>query len=190
MGFPLHRTAAFASIIRVEGRVHAGPQRAVDRLEALYAAHGALVYARCRHILRDAAAAEDITQETFLRAYRSLSALTDAERILPWLYRVATNLCLNALRDGRTRPLLLERLPDRASPEGLDDTFANRELCARLIARVSRKLAVAAWLFYVDGMRQEEIADVLGISRRAVAKRLAQFTEKSRKFLRTEARGG
>src|SRR5439155_22989338 len=84
-----------------------------DRLVELYATYGAVVYARCRQVLGEAAAAEDITQDTFLRVHRHIDALPEADAVLPWLYRIATNLCLNALRDGRVRPVPVAELPDR-----------------------------------------------------------------------------
>jgi RNA polymerase sigma-70 factor (ECF subfamily) len=185
--FPLRPVAAFASIDAVERDARAERSGQADRLVELYGSYGAVIYARCRQILGDAAAAEDVTQETFLRVHRHIRALPGPDGVLPWLYRIATNLCLNALRDGRARPLLLGQLPEPASTVGVDELLANRDLVRQLGARVSRKVQVAAWLFYVDGMRQEEIAEMLNVSRRAVAKRLALFKRKSLGFLRKEA---
>jgi RNA polymerase sigma-70 factor, ECF subfamily len=158
------------------------PEPQVGRVVELYETYGGIVYARCRSMLGDAAAAEDICQETFLRVYLHMHSIPEPAGVLPWLYRIATNLCLNAIRDGRARPLLFD-VPPEAEGASLEDLLANRELAGRLIARVSPKVGVAAWLFYVDGMRQEEMAALLGISRRAVAKRLSQFLRQSRKCL-------
>lgn len=177
----------FLNALPLRASIGAVDKRA-DRLVELYGTYGAVVYARCRRMLRETAAAEDITQETFLRVHRHLGAMPEGDAVLPWLYRIATNLCLNALRDGRARPVLFEVPPERPG-ESLDDLLTHRDLVARLVVRVPEKVQMTAWLFYVDGMRQEEIADVLGVSRRAVAKRLAQFVAMSRKFLRREGAG-
>jgi RNA polymerase sigma-70 factor, ECF subfamily len=177
-----------ASISAVEKRDRArkgAEANPADRLVELYEAHGGVVYARCRRMLREAAAAEDITQETFLRVHRHLGSIPEGEAVLPWLYRIATNLCLNALRDGRARPVLFEVPPERPAAS-LDELLTNRDLVMRLITRVSSKVQITAWLFYMDGMRQEEIAEVLGVSQRSIAKRLAQFLRASRKFARLE----
>jgi RNA polymerase sigma factor (sigma-70 family) len=181
----LQAAALLASNCTVESRPRDRTDPAADRLGQLYGTYGPIIYARCRRMLREAAAAEDITQETFLRVHRNLGALPEAEAMLPWLYRIATNLCLNALRDGRARPLLYESPPERAGAS-LDELLTNRDLVTRLIARVPERVRMTAWLFYMDEMQQEEIAEVVGISRRAVAKRLAQFVARSRKFLRAE----
>ena len=84
-----------------------------------YQAYGAAVYARCRRILRDGDGARDVTQEVFLRCFNHRATLRPGRELLAWLYRVATNLCLNALRDSdrRRRADLLD--PVKAvSPEG------------------------------------------------------------------------
>jgi RNA polymerase sigma-70 factor (ECF subfamily) len=177
-------TTPFRGSIDLVGQ--ATSARAADRLVQLYCQYGAIVFSRCRQMLGDAAAAEDLTQDTFLRVHRHLDDLPEDEGVLPWLYRIATNLCLNAIRDGRARPILVEQPPERPGADRLDDRLADRDLVCRLIARVSPKVGTTAWMFHVDGMGQEEIAEVLGISRRMVAKRLSQFTHRSRKFLRAE----
>jgi RNA polymerase sigma-70 factor (ECF subfamily) len=156
-----------------------------DRVVELYVRYGGIVYARCRQILRDQAAAEDVTQETFLRVHRFSGAVPDEKEALSWLYRISTNLCLNAIRDGKIRPVLVADPPERAGPCP-DESLANRNLVVRLIGRVSPNVQLTAWLHHIDGMPQGEIADLLGISRRSVAKRLAQFTRRSRKVLRME----
>ena len=61
--------------------------------------------------------------------------------------------------------------------------LANRDAVARLVRRSSEKLRAPAWLHYVDGFDQGEVAHVLGISRRSVVNRLAEFVDNARKFL-------
>ncbi|MFI5376709.1 MAG: sigma factor, partial [Candidatus Rokuibacteriota bacterium] len=51
-----------------------------------------------------AASAEDATQETFVRVRRHLEKAPDAHEALLWIYRIATNYCLNELRDRKGRP--------------------------------------------------------------------------------------
>jgi RNA polymerase sigma-70 factor, ECF subfamily len=181
--YPLVWTGAARS--RCEHRVTASTDdRTADEVVGLYEKYGPLVYARCRRLLGDAAAAEDLTQDTFLRVHRHMGAIPETAKVLPWLYRISTNLCLNAIRDGRARAIPVRELPDRAGDDDPGELLVTRDLVTRLIARASPKVRVAAWLYHVDGMKQEEIAEVLGISRRAVVKRLSQFGSRSRKFIR------
>src|SRR3954469_16401985 len=78
--------------------------RVLDRFDELYEGFGATIYARCRQMLRDPTAAQDATQEVFLKVHRALDRLRGSREAFTWLYRTATNHCLNELRNGRQRP--------------------------------------------------------------------------------------
>ncbi|QSQ16919.1 RNA polymerase sigma factor [Myxococcus landrumensis] len=145
-----------------------------DRLHTLYRTYGPSLYARCRQILGDDAAAADATQETFLRLHRQLDRAPDVPHALAWIYRVATNYCLNQARDRHRRALPVAEVPD---VPGLDSErlLEDRDLARRLIATAPPKVAEVAWLHLADGMTQDEVAQVLGISRRTVVNRLADF---------------
>lgn len=159
-----------------------------DRLTELYRTYGAAIYARCRAMLADDGAAEDATQETFLRVQRHLDRVPDASEGLFWIYRVATNYCLNEIRDRRARAVpsdeLLRRAEEIHTAEG---RLGDRDLVRRLIERARPKVRVVAWLYHIDGFEQEEIATIVGASRRTVASHLAQFLGNARKFVRRSA---
>jgi len=158
-----------------------------DKLTGLYKTYGPVIYARCRRLLGDDGAAEDATQETFMRVQRHLDRAPDSREALLWIYRIATNYCLNELRDRKRRPDLFEVLPEPAAAAGVEALLADRDLAARLIARSPEKTRMAAWLHYVDGLDQGEVGDVLGVSRRTVVNRLAEFTKNALKFARRTA---
>jgi RNA polymerase sigma-70 factor (ECF subfamily) len=153
-----------------------------DPLTTLYRRYGPFIYARCTRLLGDRAAAEDATQETFMRVHRHLHKAPDPGEALAWVYRIATNYCLNELRDRRHR---LPADPEHAESlgEDLGAALANRDVAAKIVRRSAEKLRTAAWLHYVDGLDQGEVARVLGISRRTVGNRIAEFTENARKFM-------
>lgn len=156
-----------------------------DALTTLYRRYGPFIYARCVRLLDDRAAAEDATQETFMRVHRHLARAPDPNDALGWIYRIATNYCLNELRNRKLRPQAMS-----AGLDGLEDTgdsleavLANRDAVARLVRRSREKLRAPAWLHYVDGLDQGEVARVLGISRRSVVNRLSEFVASARRFL-------
>ena len=144
-----------------------------------------MIFARCRWILGDNAAAEDATQETFMRVHRHLDQ--SPPQALTWIYRIATNYCFNELRNRRRRAVPMDEPPE---PEpaieswGIEAALADRDLASRLIRRAPPKIAAAAWLHHVEGMDQEEVAQILGISRRTVVNRLADFSRNAKKFVR------
>ena len=157
-----------------------------DRLTVLFQRFGPLIFARCRRMLGDGASAEDATQETFLRVHRHLDKAPD--EALAWIYRIATNYCLNELRDRgrRAEPRDADELPE--APEGMDgdleSVLADRDLADRVVRRAAPKLRAVAWLHHVDGLGQDEVARVLGISRRTVVHRLGEFRRNALKFAR------
>lgn len=159
-----------------------GPPRLSGRFNELYTRYGPVIYARCRQILKDRAAAEDITQETFLSAHHTLEKLRGERETLAWLYRTATNRCLNELRQGRHRPHLMESPPEPAGPAP-EGRIEDQDLVARLAAELPRDLSYAAWLYHVDGHEQAEIAEMCGVSRRTIISRLGRFAEHARAFI-------
>lgn len=163
-----------------------------DRLTELYRRYGPAIYARCRTLLADESAAEDATQETFLRVQRHLDRVPSAREALYWIYRVATNYCLNELRSRRSRALPWADLADlpEIAPDDIDaveSRLADQDLARRLIARARPNVRMVAWLYHLDGFEQEEVAAIVGVSRRTVATRLAQFSSNARKFVRRSA---
>ena len=152
------------------------------RLVELYRTYGGAIYARCRRILGDHPTAQDATQETFLRVHRHIDRLPDPQHVLRWIYRIATNYCLNEIRGRKLRPAPVEQLPEGHTP-GPDDPIADRDLVQRLVHHVPEKLRTVAWLYHVDGLEQAEVAEILGISRRTVVNRLSEFQTRARKVL-------
>ncbi|HKY36638.1 MAG TPA: RNA polymerase sigma factor [Polyangiaceae bacterium] len=144
------------------------PDQACD-LGRLYSLYGQTILVYCMRLLGDCASAEDATQEVFLRVRRHAGLKPAVDQMRPWLLRIATNHCLNELRKRRTRA----STPPQLAPltvSNLEDTLAARDFLKRLPSR-DRDIA---WLTYVDGMLQQEVADTLGVSRRTVVNYLSR----------------
>src|SRR5690242_4964069 len=74
-----------------------------ERVAELYREFGPAVYRRCYGLLRDREAAQDATQEVFRKLLRDEARLARRDDVLPWIWRVATNHCLNQRRNARRR---------------------------------------------------------------------------------------
>jgi RNA polymerase sigma-70 factor (ECF subfamily) len=154
-----------------------------DRFTTLYRTYGPTLYARCRRILGDDAAAADATQETFLRLHKHLDRVEDTSLAFAWISRVATHYCLNLVRNRRRHAEPVAHVPERQGPH-LEQVLLDMDLARRLISRAPEKVATVAWLHHADGMSQDEVARVLGISLRTVVNRLAEFEKNAHKFAR------
>jgi len=165
----------------------APPADTKPTVEDLYAQFAPTIYARCRQILRDSAAAEDATQEVFSRIQDNLARIEGAREALGWLYRAATNHCLNEIRNGRTRAALLAAVPTPSAPDA-EQRFSQRDLVARVIRDLPEELAIVAWLYHVDEIEQAEIAEICGVSRRTIITRLQRFADQAQAVLRRSDR--
>lgn len=160
--------------------VTTGDQRR-DRVTRLYRELGPVVYRRCVRLLGNREAARDATQEVFVKLLRQEHLLDDQERALRWIYRVATYHCLNERRDrlrhGRALGGSGAALELAATPT------PERRLAAQVLARFDPTTQAVAVGMLVDGMQGEELAGLLGISRRTVHRKLSRFLAGARRLL-------
>jgi RNA polymerase sigma-70 factor (ECF subfamily) len=148
-------------------------------VEEIYRRYGSLVLRRARSILGDEQAARDAMQEVFVRALRSMESFRGEASPATWLYRVTTNYCLNQIRDeARRRALLAEQ--GAPAPRAGDPSAESRMTVVEVLGLVPEELREVAIYYYVDQMNQDEIAALLGVSRRTVGNRLEAFREAAR----------
>jgi RNA polymerase sigma factor (sigma-70 family) len=152
-------------------------------LEELHGQYARKVYGKCERMLGHCGEVEDAVQETFLQAYGSLEKMLRLERNLhlPWLYRVANNVCLHFLRASRKDGGCLdgevgEEL-DRVDQTAECDLDLRRKLEQFISEQDERGLEILA-AHFSKGMAQAEIALALGITRRAVVKRIAAMRKR------------
>jgi RNA polymerase sigma-70 factor, ECF subfamily len=160
-------------------------------LESLYAEHGAMVTAYVTRMLRgDRARAEDVMQETLLRAWQNADRLEQTSvPVRAWLVRVAHNVVVDGIRAARARPA---EAPG-ASPEGSSDMDDTENLLNSLaVTDALRRLApehraVLTHLYYL-GSSVSETARALEIPPGTVKSRAFYGLRKLRQFLDAPAR--
>jgi len=176
-------------VLRYGGR-SAGPRMEEHELDDTYRRWGGQIYRRCLKLLGDAAAAEDATQEVFVRLMRHAGRLAPEGGYLAWIYRVATNYCLNVLRDGARLEVREPAGFTETEQENVVAQLGARELSAQLLRRFDEETRMIAVLSLVDGLGRDEVAEVMGLSRKTVGKKLALFMASSQRFLRTVEAAG
>jgi len=162
---------------------------------ALVRRHQRRIFRLTAHLLRSASEAEDITQETFVRAYGALSRFDGRSEPFTWIYRIAVNLSLNALRsrktqrsstapdDPRIEGLLVETRGSQASPAQLT---ADRQLALALLdgmSELSETLRTTLVLVGIDGLSHADAAEVLGCPEGTIAWRVHEARRKLRAYL-------
>jgi RNA polymerase sigma-70 factor, ECF subfamily len=147
-------------------------------------------------MVRDAATAEDLAQEVFLRVYRARKKYTPTAKFTTWLFRIATNLALNALRDTRYKQMEISidaqpedesrmfELPARELP--VDQRMMERdrsEFIRQAIERLPEKQRAAVLLHKYQEMDYDQIAGVLECSDSALKSLLFRAYETLRSDL-------
>ena len=138
--------------------------------ETIYRAHSGRLYSVACRMLGNPADAEDLLQEIFLAAHRKLDSFRGESALGTWLYRLATNLCLDHLRSRAART---GQLTDALDSEPALADAGSQRLAERTVARMDLERAMAqlpegcraAFVLHdVEGLEHREVADVLGIA--------------------------
>src|SRR3954447_439846 len=152
-------------------RVQKGDKGAFDLLVRKYQHRVLKLVSR---FVNDAAEAEDVAQEAFLKAYRALASFRGESAFYTWLYRIAINTAKNALVANRRRPVDFNldlqdpdqyerqaRLKDEDTPEGVLLTDEIRQVVERALEQLPEDLRRAIVLRELEGLSYEEIAEAM-----------------------------
>jgi len=161
------------------------------------------LYTAALRMTRNSADAEDLVQETYLKAYRAFNSFTEGTNLKAWLYRILTNTYINAYRAKKRRPeesdiddlenfYLYRRLgglegatAGRSAEDEVLDHFTETEV-KEAIEALPEQFRMAVLLGDVEGFSYKEIAEILDVpigtvmsrlhrGRRALQKRLYEF---------------
>ncbi|RJQ08627.1 MAG: sigma-70 family RNA polymerase sigma factor [Bacillota bacterium] len=163
-------------------------QGQVEYFGDLVARYQSRIYNMAYRILHNREEAEDITQETFLNVYRALDSFK-GDRFSPWIYKIASNLCLDYLRRRRPSVVSLdapvgpdgditrEMADETRSPEDAALADALGSHVQRAIDSLPPKYRAVVVLRHMQDLAYEEIADALGLPLGTVKTRLFRARE-------------
>ena len=192
---PANTLSLFASLREGDPRPAQGPRDAAgapadaqlvalaheapaDALAAMYAAYKGRIYTFLLRIVGDPEQADDVTQETFTKAYGALRTLTQGHRVLPWLYRIASNAAIDHLRRRkRFSWLRLHAVKDTADEPHVRDEHGRvpeREHIQMVLRGMPPENSIALLLHAVEGYSYNEIAEIQGVTMTAVRSRIAR----------------
>jgi RNA polymerase sigma-70 factor (ECF subfamily) len=147
------------------------------------------IYSLAYRMTGDDVEAYDLTQDTFLRCYAALPSFNPSLRFAPWLYRIATNLCINFLQSSRVRrggadPDLALQMPDRAKqPDSLYEEKEQRQRIHEAILNLPAKYRAVVILRHMQDRTYEEIAAILDLPLNTVRTHLFRAREHLRRRL-------
>jgi RNA polymerase sigma-70 factor (ECF subfamily) len=168
-----------------------------DAFDAIVRAHQDRVYTLCARMLSDREDALDIAQEVFLSAYRNLPGFRGESSLSTWLLRIATNRCLNRIRQ-RTAQAAREVPPgepqdddapfqppgkEEDRPERMVETRETGRILEAAIAKLDEDSRLLVLLYDVEGFTYEEVAAAAGIPLGTVKSKLHRARMALRKML-------
>ena len=139
------------------------------------------------HLVGNREDAEEVVQDTFLRAYRALGRYEERERFGAWLLRILVNRARTVSAMGRRREKMFPEQVDETLPEAAEahpaDRAALREEMGRALAQLGADQREAFLLHYVEGLSYEEMAAVTGSGVSALKMRVKRSCERLREIL-------
>ena len=168
----------------------------VNAFEDLVTEHEKGVYAIAQRMTGNAEDAADMTQETFIKAYNSLSSFRGDSKFSVWLYRIATNVCLDFLRSRSRKPTVSLSMEDddgeetqmdiadeSQSPEQLLERGLTRDAVRRGLKSLSPEYRQILLLREIQGLSYEEIAETLTLEVGTVKSRIFRARKRLCAFL-------
>ena len=168
----------------------------VNAFEKLVVEYEKNVYAITQRMTGNAEDAADMTQETFIKAYNSLSSFRGDSKFSVWLYRIATNVCLDFLRSRSRKPTVslsveddegeesqLDIADESQSPETLLERGLTRDAVRRGLDALSPEYRQILLLREIQGLSYEEIADALSLEVGTVKSRIFRARKRLCTFL-------
>lgn len=156
------------------------------RVEQLYTQYAGWIFNRARSIVKNEQLAWEAVQDVFIKVIENGDAFRGDSSPWTWLYRITTNHCLNMIRSQKAGDRAMDGLQKeqlRLSQDPQDpgfDVLMNRDWFVKLMADEDETTRRIIQAYYFDDLSQEEIVDLLKISRKTVYKRLKKFMERAR----------
>jgi len=162
----------------------------VEAFESLYREHASRLFSLAVRMMGNRPDAEDLLQEIFLTAHRKLPSYRGDARLGTWLFRLATNLCLDHLRSKAARmskatsSIEDDHAMEPVSPAAGPAVGAVQHIdLERAVARLPAGCRAAFLLHDVEGFEHREVASMLGISEGTSKSQVHKARLKLRRFL-------
>ncbi|HET8846948.1 MAG TPA: sigma-70 family RNA polymerase sigma factor [Ktedonobacteraceae bacterium] len=162
--------------------------------EQIYDEYKTPIYNYVYHLVGDREQADDLTQDTFLKAFRALPKMDANLKLSAWLYRIATNTAYDALRRRKLIAWLpwqdLDHEPADAESADPQEIYGTTELVRAALRRMPQQYRAALLLYTQEGFSYSEIAHALNIAESGVKMYLSRARQSFREHYRALEQGG
>lgn len=171
----------------------------IDAFSVLVGKYQDRIYSAVYNYVSNSEDAVDITQDAFVKAYSKLRSFDSGSTFYTWLYRIAVNTAIDFLRKRKSRPV--DSLDDEkfnemgfepvshdagADPVKVFSTNEQQRMLKQAISSLSEKLRSVIVLHDVEGLSQEEVADILKVPIGTVKSRVSRGRAELRNILRRQ----
>ncbi len=152
----------------------------IAAFEELFSSNYTHIYNLCYRMMRSSEDAEDMLQESMLKAWRKLKSFNKASSFSTWLHRIAVNTCLDAIRKRKDNKKSLEEMGEYgkeltdASAGNFDERAVQRQVIEDALMHLKERDRVIIVLRDIQGYSYEEMADILECPLGTVRSRLSR----------------
>lgn len=176
--------------IQLQGIIHECKAGSKQSFKLLMLSLSDYVFTHAFRILNHEEDAKDIVQETFIRVWKHIENYNEEIKITTWIYKIATNLCLDKLRANRRKSEISindsEKLLNACMAENLNEQINNKEL-ADIILQLSENLTPKQKIVFVlkdiEGLETDEIQEISGMDKAQIKSNLHLARQQIRKKL-------
>lgn len=169
-------------------------QESTWSFDQIYDEYKTPIYNYVYHLVGDREQADDLTQDTFLKAFRALPKMDANLKLSAWLYRIATNTAYDALRRRKLIAWLpwqdLDHEPADAESADPQEIYGTTELVRAALRRMPQQYRAALLLYTQEGFSYSEIAHTLNIAESGVKMYLSRARQSFREHYRSLEQGG
>lgn len=142
----------------------------------LYEKYGFLIYKRCLALLKSEQEAKDGLQDVSLKLIKQYPKFEDPEHVVPWIYRVVKNYCLNILkkRERFVDNVVLETV---SSGDSAHREYETNDIIKQVLKEHNKKVQDAVYYTYIEKLNQDEIQKVTGMSPATTRRYLKKFKD-------------
>ncbi len=147
--------------------------------DEIYKKYKDSVFRVCRRYATNDLDAEDMLQEAFIKIFRAYDDFEKKAKIFTWIYRIATNTCIDQIRSAKRNKAdsidYLEEIPCKNTKQDVTEIHLTLNKLMKSFSKENREIL---FYYHIEGLKHDEIAEIMGVTRVAITKRFKKLESK------------